>query len=150
MTTNSNSFRNGLWVLAEKAFWTWVQVFATVVAMSESIDASVAQSALVAAVAAALTVVANGLPSVPTFNLNPGVDVAYRAVRTFAVAFIPILAAIPVLDWNVDLLKGALLMAGPPVFAVLKGYAATKVGNGDTAALLPASLDRRSFDGTFG
>lgn len=96
---------------------------------------------MASSVAAALTVVANGLPTSPVEAVSAGVDLIYRVVRTFAVTVVPILAAVPLWDWDVNFFKGAALLAGPAVFSVIKGFASTRIGSPDTAAALSLSID---------
>lgn len=126
--------------LAEKVLATWVQVFVTGLLAATALDISTAQAAAIAAIPAALTVVANGLPVVPV-GLPFYVDLVLRTVRTYVVAFLGFLVAVPVFSLDYSIGLAAAAAAGPAALAVLKAGLASKVGNADSAALLPTNLD---------
>lgn len=125
--------------LGEKTAWTFAEVFLATFAMASSIDGTTLEAGAVAAAAAALTALANGLPDTPA-GLPLALDLAYRVVRTTAATALPVIAAVPLYDWTVNLWTGAVLLAGPPVAALLKGWGASKFG-ARTAATLTTSIE---------
>lgn len=130
-----------LTALGEKTFWTFVQVFLTGWLAADALNFDTGQAAAIAGAAAALTVVANGLPQVEINTGNAFFDVVGRIIRTGVVAALGYLVAAPVLDLSVDGWKTALMAAAPAVLAAIKGAIAAHVGDTDTAAILPASMD---------
>lgn len=131
---------NALIVLVEKVIATYLQSFVAFLLVGETIDASIAESAAVAAIPAALTVVANGLPTVPP-DLPFWVDLVLRTVRTYVVTFVGLIVADPVFSLDISVAAAAATGAIPAALALLKAGLASKVGYDDTAALLPAELD---------
>ena len=134
--------------LAEKTLLTFIEVALAAWVASGSIGLEGWTIWLAAGLAAAGTVIANALPS--TLSLPLGLATIYRAVRTFVVSFVALFAA-PIIDIvnsgtldGIDLSesawKAAAWAALPAALAVLKGAAASQVGQ-DTPALLPASMD---------
>lgn len=129
-------------VLAEKTVATFLEVFVTTfVAAGQFTNLDTWQSAGVAAVPAGLTVIANGLPQVELVQNNKVVDILFRTVRTYAVAFIGFLIAAPAFELSFDSLESAAIAAIPAGFAVVKGAISGLFGNKDTAAALPGKLD---------
>lgn len=126
--------------LAEKVLWTYLQALAAILLAGTVLDVSTAQAAAMAALPAALTVVANGLPIVPE-GLRFGVDLVLRSVRTYAVSFLGFLLALPVFSLDYSVLAAASTAALPAVLALIKATAASHLGTTGTAATLPASLD---------
>lgn len=127
-------------VLAEKVLSTYIQAFITVLIVGPTINVSTAQAAAIAAIPAALTVVANGLPVVP-IGLPFYVDLVLRIVRTYVVSFLGYLIAIPTFALDRSILQAAAAGALPAALSLLKGGLASKVGRTDSAALLPLSMD---------
>lgn len=129
--------------LLEKTVATYVQVFIGLLLMSEYSDViriDAGKAAAIAAIPAALTVVANGLPAVP-IGLAFVPDLVFRTIRTYVASFLGLLLAVPVFNLSVDALQAAMLGAVPAALAVVKGLVATHFGSPDTAALLPADVD---------
>lgn len=126
---------NPLVALAEKAIWTFLQAFAGFLLTAQILDASTANAATLAAVAATGTVVANGVPGVPV-GLPFGVDVALRAVRTFAVSFLTLFFGAPVFELSTSAANAALIAAIPAALAVVKAGAASRIGDPSTASTL--------------
>ena len=128
-------------VLIEKVFWTYVQAFLAALT-APGVD-NTATAAAVAAIPAALTVVANGLPAVPG-GLPFSVDFVLRVVRTYAVSFIGFLVAVVPFRLDYSIGKSAAIAAIPAAIAVVKCAAASKLGTSNSAATLPESLDPAS------
>lgn len=126
--------------LAEKALATYLQVFVTGLLVADALGASTAQSAAIAAIPAALTVLANGIPVVPS-GLPFYVDLVLRTGRTYVVSFLGFLVAVPVFRLDYSIAVAAATSALPAALAVLKGSLASKVGRSDSAALLPLRYD---------
>lgn len=131
---------NALALLLEKALWTFVQAFVATLLVGTAMDVSTAQAAAVASIPAFLTVVANGLPAVPV-GLPFYLDLALRIVRTYAVSFLGYLVAVPTFSLDFSILQAAATAGIPAILALLKGAAATRVGDPGTAATLPRRLD---------
>lgn len=125
--------------LLEKAGLTFLQVFVTALLAGGSIDVSTAQAAIIGGIAAAVTVIANGIPA--TVQLSFWLDLVLRTVRTYVAAFVAYLLALPVLDLSYSTLAAASAAALPAVLAVVKGAVASRIGEPDSAALLPAKYD---------
>jgi hypothetical protein len=125
--------------LFEKTVTTYLQVFVTGLLAANYLDISVLQAAAVAAVPASLTVIANGLPQPD--NLPFAGDLAFRTIRTYVVSFVGLMIAVPVFSLSIDAAQAAALGAIPAALAVVKSGLASRVGNVDTAALLPFGLD---------
>lgn len=135
--------KNQLIGLFEKAATTYVEAFLAVLAASSTLGVSVLQSAAIAAIPAALTVIANGIPQPPA-DLPFYTDMAFRTIRTYVVSFVGILVAMPMFDFSMSILQTAALGALPAAFAVIKGVLAGQMGNRDTSALLPLRYDQQS------
>lgn len=126
--------------LVEKAAATFVQVFITAWLASGSLGFEGSQQYVIAGVAAALTVVANGIPVLT--GLPPAVDILYRAARTYAVAFLTIWAGGAVFDLSVSGASAAAWAALPLALTVLKSGLASVIPVGTASgAVLPTSLD---------
>lgn len=136
MTNTPNPVIGTFARLAEKAAWTAAQVFVAAWLASGSLGFDLTQQAVASALAAAGTVIANGSPA--SVSPNFGVDLLYRVLRTYAVSFVALWAAAPVL--STDALSTAAWAALPAALTVIKGVAASRIG-ADTPALLPARLD---------
>jgi hypothetical protein len=124
--------------LLEKVLATYVQTFITVLLAGGPMGTSAAQAAAIAAIPAALTVVANGLPEVPG-GLPFYVDLTFRTVRTYVVTFLGFVIAVPVFSLDYSIALAASTAAFTACLAVIKGALASKVGNPDSAALLPSA-----------
>lgn len=127
-------------VLLEKVIATYIQAFVTMLIVSDTLGVDTAEAAAIAAIPAALTVVANGLPGTPA-GLPFWLDLVFRTIRTYVVAFIGLLVAVPVFAIDVSLAEAAAVGAIPAALAVVKAAVASKVGDSGTAALLPADID---------
>lgn len=134
--------KNQLIGLFEKAATTYIEALIAVVAASSTLGVSVLQSAAIAAIPAALTVIANGIPQ-PPVNLPFYTDMAFRTIRTYVVSFVGILVAMPMFDFSISILQTAALGALPAAFAVIKGIVAGRMGNKETSALLPLRYDQQ-------
>jgi hypothetical protein len=134
--------KNQLIGLFEKAATTYVEALIAVIAASSALGVSVLQSAAIAAIPAALTVIANGIPQPPA-HLPFYTDMAFRAIRTYVVSFVGILVAMPMFDFSMSVLQTAALGALPAAFAVIKGVLAGRIGNKETSALLPLRYDQQ-------
>jgi hypothetical protein len=132
--------KNQIAALLEKTVTTYIEAFVALLAASSTIDISVAQSAAIAAIPAALTVVANGVSST-SLNLSFYGDLVFRTIRTYVVSFLGLLVAAPVFDFSVGALQAAAIGAIPAALAVVKGILAGRVGNKNTPAFLPLNLD---------
>lgn len=126
--------------LAEKVLWTFVQSFLGALALADVLDVSTAQAAAIASIPAALTVLANGLPTVP-LGLTWWLDAIFRTIRTYAVGFIGYVVAVPVFSLDYSIAVAASAAALPAALAVLKAAIAARVGSPASAATLPARLD---------
>jgi len=135
---------NAIVSLLEKVIATFVQAFVAGLIVGPAIDISTAQAAALAAIPAGLTVVANGLPLVPV-GLPFYVDLLLRTIRTFASSFLGFLIALPVFSLDYGVLQAAVAASIPAVLTVVKSGLASKVGDHETAALLPARLDLQSL-----
>jgi len=132
--------KNQIVALLEKTVTTYIEAFVALLAASSTIDISVTQSAAIAAIPAALTVVANGVSST-SLNLSFYGDLVFRTIRTYVVSFLGLLVAAPVFDFSVGALQAAAIGAIPAALAVVKGILAGQVGNKGTPAFLPLNLD---------
>jgi len=130
-----------LTVLGEKTLWTFVEVFLTALLAADQLGADTAQAAGIAAAAAGLTVIANGLPQIELVSGNPLVDSVGRIIRTGAASFLGFLVAAPVLDLSPTALQAAFVATIPALASALKGAIASRLGNKQTAAALPVSWD---------
>lgn len=126
---------NYLSSLFEKAVLTYVQAFLGLLLVGTTFDLSVATSAAVAAIPAALTVVANGLPQVAP-NLPFAADLVFRTLRTYVAGFLGLLIAVPQFTLTLDTFETAAVAAIPAALAVVKGLVAKRVGDPNTASLV--------------
>lgn len=138
--------------LADKAVWTFLEVFAAAWLASGSLGLDGAMQWLAAGLAAAGTVIANGSPA--SVSTTFGVDFLYRLVRTYAVSFVGLWSASVAAavaagasGLTASIASAAAWAAIPAAVTFVKGTAAKilserGVGNPDTAALLPASVDQ--------
>lgn len=134
--------------LVEKVITTFFEMALTVWIASGSLNGFEDVNLwLVAGLAGAGTVIANGLPS--ALSLPFGLATLYRAARTYAVAFTSMFAAPLFADGTVDFAVAlgsdaaakAAWAALPAALAVLKSFGASFVGQKGSPALLPASMD---------
>lgn len=131
---------NYLLSLFEKTFWTYVQsVIALVLVGGGLSGGGITTELAVAALPAALTVLANGLPVVPK-GLTFWPDLGLRVMRSVAAAFIGYLLAMPVFGLDVTSLRAAGISALVAGLVVVKGIAASKIGDIDSPATLPESV----------
>lgn len=126
--------------LLEKVLATYVQAFAGLLLAGPALDLSAAQSASIAALPAAITVIANGLPLVPS-GLPFYVDLLLRTVRTYVAVFLGLLVAVPVFRLDIGIAAAAATGALPAALAVLKAALAQRIGDPGTAAVLPRHRD---------
>lgn len=126
--------------LLEKVVATYLEAFVSLLLVGTAIEVSTAQAAAIAAIPAALTVVANGLPVVPV-GLPFWIDLVLRTVRTYVAGFVGFLVAVPVFSLEIGILTAAAVGAIPATLAVAKGALSSKIGSSDTPAALPASRD---------
>lgn len=131
---------NAIALLVEKALWTYVQAFIATLLVGAAMDVSTAQAAAVAAIPAFLTVIANGLPAVPA-GLPFYLDLLLRIIRTYAVSFLGYLVAVPTFTLDFSIAQAAATAGIPAILALLKGAAASRIGDHSTPATLPARLD---------
>lgn len=131
---------SGLVSLAEKAVATYLQALVVALSLGDTLDLSTVQAAAFAAIPAALTVVMNALPVAPV-GLPFVADVAWRAARTFVAMFLGYLVALPTFSLDPSVLTAASSAALAGMLAVVKGVLATRVGFGDSAAMLPRRVD---------
>lgn len=143
--------KNQIIGLFEKAVTTYIEAFLALLAASSVLDISVAQSAAIAAIPSAFTVIANGIPQ-PSAGMSFYSDLIFRTVRTYVVSFVGLLVAAPIFEFSVGALQSAAIGAIPATLAVVKGIVASRIGNRETPALLPFKYDDfgqamiRSFD----
>lgn len=127
-------------VLGEKVLWTYVQAVVALLALGDTLHAGgFTQQLAIAALPAALTVLANGLPQTLA-DVTFAVDIAYRIARSFAVTFVGILLAVPIFSLEPELLQSALTAGAVAALVVIKGLIAKKIGNSDNAATIPNTL----------
>lgn len=128
-----------LYALAEKAVWTYLQALLALVLASGTLDlnTSFSTEAAIAALPAAITVIANGLPAVSQ-GLPFAQDLLWRAVRSFAAAFLGVLLAQPIFTLQRSVGEAALLAGLTAALVVVKGAVASKVGDRSSAALAPS------------
>lgn len=127
----------------ERALWTYVQAFVVALLGSQffdSVDLSLVQSAAIASIPAALTVLLSFVSSwtLPA-SLPIGAQVLGRVVRTAGVVFLGYLVAAPQFSLDRSLWQAAAAAAGAGVLAAIKSELATFVGDSTTAATLPRS-----------
>lgn len=130
-------------VLIEKVVMTYIEGLISLLVISGSngaVNVSTAQAAAVAAIPAALTVIANGLPVVP-IGLPFWIDAVLRTARTYVVSFIGLLVAMPVFNLDYSAFVCALSGALPATLAAGKALIATRFGESTSAALLPVKYD---------
>lgn len=126
--------------LAEKVLWTYVQAVIVLLLAGGGLNADGLTTDLaIAALPAALTVLANGIPQAPA-GLPFAVDLLWRVVRSGAAAFIGFLLAVPVFNLDATTLRAAGSAALVAVLVVVKGAIASKLGDPATPATLPASV----------
>lgn len=134
--------KQSLSVLAEKVLLTYLEAFtAILLAGNVFTDVSVATAAGIAALPAAFTVLANGVQQLEFVTGSPVLDMVGRVIRTYFVSFLGFLVAAPVFSLDVSALQAAAVAAAPAAITVVKSWVASRLGNTETAALLPASLD---------
>lgn len=129
--------------LVERSGWQAVQVALGAVLLglsSGALDYEAGQVAILAGIAAGLTVLANGIPSLDLATSNPTAALVLRAVRSFVSAFLAPIVGLAVLPTDVGTWQAAALGAVVAALAVIKGAIAEHVG-AQTPATLPASLD---------
>lgn len=69
------------------------------------------------------------------------IDIAERALWTFVQAFLAVFAVTGALDVDFASAKKAAIAGVAAVLAVLKGFAASRIGSDNTAATLPREKD---------
>lgn len=127
--------------LFEKVAWQYVQALTALALVGGSLaSGGIGKGMLVAALPAAFTAFVNSLPQVPG-GLPFYADLVFKVIRSAAAAFFGYLAAMPAFDLSIDAAEAAIPAVIVAVFTVLKGAAATRVGDGLTTATLPARLD---------
>lgn len=132
--------QKNIWGLAEKMGLTAVEAYLSVLIMSGAFDADNGQKAWMAAIAAVLTIIANGgIPDVPT-GVPFVPNLIGRTLRTFAVGFATALVAVPQFNLDVETLEMAAFGGLTAAIAVAKGLVASRIG-ANTPALLPAEVD---------
>lgn len=131
---------NAFVVLIDKVVSTYMQALVGLLLIGGAINASAAEAAAIAAIPAALTVVANGLP-ITIAGLPFWIDLIYRVARTYVAAFVGLLIAVPVFHLDYAILQAAAYGAIPAALAVMKGALASRVGQVGTPALVPARYD---------
>lgn len=125
--------------LLEKVVLTFVEVFLAGLLAADTMGFEGAARWAVPAVAAAGTVLANGLPS--TLSLPFSLALLYRTVRTYAVSFLALFAGPAVVGFTAQGAKAAAFAAIPAALTVAKGLVASRLGEQGTPALLPTALD---------
>jgi hypothetical protein len=131
---------NAFVLLIDKVISTYVQAFVGLLLIGDAIDVSTAQAAAIAAIPAALTVVANGMP-ITIVGLPFWIDLVYRVARTYVVGFVGLIVAVPVFRLDYAILQAAAYGAIPAALAVIKGALASRVGEKGTPAMVPARYD---------
>ena len=129
--------------IAEKVLWTFVQAFAVAVcAVGTPLDWSLGTAGVAAGVAAVITLGLSAVTaaSLPT-NLTPYADIALRVARTGVAAFLSYLLVEPDAILMGRVWQGAVGAAGVALLAACKGELGRMVGNYDSPATLPLSLD---------
>lgn len=130
----------------ERTFWTYVQTLLGLLAVREGtdniFDVSTVRLAAIAAIPTALTFLIATLPQLTIANF--WLDLTWRTVRTYVVAFAGFLIAIVPFQLSYSVLAAAGSAAAVAALAVIKGAIASRVGSAASAALLPARLDPAS------
>lgn len=127
----------------EKVLATYVQALIGLVVASGALDISTGTALAVAALPAAFTALLAALPGLPD-GLAFYTDLVLRAGRTWLAVFLGLLAANPTFDLSASTWTSAATAALPAALAVVKARLAARVGDPETAALLPAHLDTSS------
>ena len=144
MTTIAMRIPKAVYDVAERAGWTFVQVFLGFLVANEALSNDVAALAATAGFAAALAVVKGAITewlrkhdiTEPPSSLAG--DIALRVFFTYAQA---VLAIVIVAPTTLGTWSAALTAAVPAALAALKGAIAARVGR-ISPATLPAELDR--------
>lgn len=123
--------------LFEKVASTYVQALLALVILSGTV--SFTQELAIAALPAALTVLANGLPTLSLPNLPFAAELVFRIVRSFVATFVGYLLAVPVFTLDPSVLQAAKTAGLMAALVVVKGLVAKQVGSPDSPALLPQS-----------
>ncbi len=124
--------------LIEKVASTYVQALLALVILSGTV--SFTEELAIAALPAALTVLANGLPALNLPGLPFAAELVFRIVRSFVATFIGYLLAVPVFTLDPSVLQAAKTAGLMAALVVVKGLVAKQVGSSDSPALLPQSL----------
>lgn len=125
-----------LYVLAEKAVWTYLQGLIVLVLAGGTLNTSFTTELAIAALPAALTVIANGLPAVAQ-GLPFAVDLALRVARSFAAAFLGFLLSQSAFHLDASVGRAAVLAGATAAVVVVKGAIASRLGQLGTPALAP-------------
>lgn len=132
-----------LFALVERAGWQAIEVAVSAVLLvlvDGTLDYNAGEIAILAGIAAGLTVLANGIPALDVSLSNPNAALALRVVRSFVSAFLAPIVASTVLPTDPAAWKAAALAGAVAAFSIIKGAAAERFG-APTPATLPASLD---------
>lgn len=124
--------------LIEKVASTYVQALLALVILSGTV--SFTEELAIAALPAALTVLANALPTLGLPGLPFAAELVFRIVRSFVATFIGYLLAVPVFTLDPSVLQAAKTAGLMAALVVVKGLVAKQVGSPDSPALLPQTL----------
>jgi hypothetical protein len=129
---------NTLFLLAEKTIATYLEwlIGLYIADAADKLNTTTPQALALAAIPAALTVIANGLPGVPA-NLPFYVGLLLNAVRTFVAGFLGYMIALPFFTLEKSVLMAAGIACLPAALAVIKAGLASKVGDPTTPNVLP-------------
>lgn len=142
MTTPTTSPWAPVWALVERAGAQAAMVFITVLISAGAFTNDLAYKGGIAAAAALITVLANGVPGlVIPGGLSYPVDLALRVIRSFVSAFLAPLAAATVLPLDFATWKAAALGGAVVVLTLIKAELAKRYVGAETPALLPARFD---------
>lgn len=123
------------YLLCEKVLWTYLQSIVMLLTVGGTLNINFTTELAIAALPAALTVVANGLPQ--TLGAIPYLlDLVYRVARTFVVTFIGFILAPAVFHLDSSIGRAAALAAGAAALAVVKGALAKAIGSPNDASTL--------------
>jgi hypothetical protein len=128
----------------ERTFWTYVQALIGLLIVRAATDGifdiSTVRLASIAAIPAAASFLSSALPTTLVIR-NVWIDLIYRVARTYAVTFLGFLVAIVPFHLSYSVLAAAGAAAAPAALAVIKGFIASRFGDPNTAATLPARLE---------
>lgn len=139
--------------LFEKALWTYVQSFITALlgtTFFEDLNFSTLEALAIATIPTAITVLVNAVEETDVdIKLPRAIQALFRVLRSGAASFGGFLLAIPAFSLDAAVGKAALGAAGVAILAAIKAELARFVGNPDSPATLPVTVDIPEDDGSY-